>query len=420
MRFLHCADIHLDSPLRGLERYEGAPVAEVRAAPRRAFENLIALAERERVDFVLIAGDLFDGDWQDFNTGLFFVHAMTRLAEAGIGVYLIRGNHDAASRISHALRLPAGVHLLDARRPQSVVDEALGLAVHGQSFATAAVTEDLAGAYPRALPGRFNIGLLHTALGGRAGHAPYAPTSVEVLRSKGYDYWALGHVHSRELVAERPRIVFPGNIQGRHVRETGSKGCELVSVEDGQVAGTHVPLDVLRWHTGVIDIGGLADLDALLDAAAAAARAALAAADGRTLALRLQITGTGALQQVLAARPETARDQLRSAVLEATGGSAWVEQVQLQARPALDRERLAGADDALAELLGEFTRLGDDEPALHALAGSVLAELQRKLPPEVSEVEPDGLRLDDPATLRAILAEAEAELLARLAYSEPS
>ena len=167
MRFIHCADIHLDSPLRGLERYEGAPVEEVRGATRRAFENMVQCALREKVDFVVIAGDLYDGDWPDFNTGLFFAKAMAELGESGIAVYVIRGNHDAASKLTRSLPLPKNVHLFPDKAPGTQTDDNLGLAVHGQSFATAAVLDDLAVNYPQALPGYFNLGVLHTSLTGR-------------------------------------------------------------------------------------------------------------------------------------------------------------------------------------------------------------------------------------------------------------
>src|SRR5579872_1133012 len=105
MKFIHCADIHLDSPLAGLDRYEWAPVAEIRGATRRAFENVIGLALEEEVRFLVIAGDLYDGDWRDYNTGLFFVKQMSLLNDAGIPVYLIKGNHDAESKITRRLRL---------------------------------------------------------------------------------------------------------------------------------------------------------------------------------------------------------------------------------------------------------------------------------------------------------------------------
>lgn len=141
--FLHAADVHLDSPLLGLERYEGAPVEYVRGAARRAFQNLVQLALDEEADFLLIAGDLYDGDWRDSNTGLFFASQAARLKEAGIGVYLIRGNHDAASQITCQLRLPENVFDFSTREPETKVDDDLGVAIHGQGFHTQAVLDDL-------------------------------------------------------------------------------------------------------------------------------------------------------------------------------------------------------------------------------------------------------------------------------------
>lgn len=226
--FLHAADIHLDSPLQGLERYPDAPVEAVRAAPRRAFEALVELAIEERVAFVLLAGDLYDGDWKDYNTGLFFVAQMRRLAEAGIPVQLVSGNHDAASQITKRLSLPPNVKHFSSGRPETLELADYDVAIHGQSFAGRRVSEDLAAGFPPGDRGRFEIGLLHTSLDGRPGHADYAPCTVDGLRSKDYAYWALGHVHQREeVVRGDPWIVFPGNLQGRHARETGGKGASL-------------------------------------------------------------------------------------------------------------------------------------------------------------------------------------------------
>lgn len=417
MRFIHCADIHLDSPLRGLERYEGAPVEAVRSAPRRAFEQLIDLAVQERVDFVVVAGDLYDGDWQDFNTGLFFARQMVRLGESGIPAYLLRGNHDALSRITRALRLPANVHLLDAGQPQTIVDEHLGLAVHGQSFAKADVSEDLAAGYPRALPGMFNLGVLHTALTGRVGHQPYAPTSLDVLRSKGYDYWALGHVHAREIVSTAPWVVFPGNIQGRHIREQGAKGAELVEVRDGVIRSSAVALDVLRWREIELPIDGLSTLDALLDLAASKLRAALSQADERALAVRVRMTGRGVLYKQVVARPEQVRGELRSCAIELSGGRIWLEKIATDARPAMDLARLAQGDDPIALLLKDFEGLRADPVALSALAKAALGDLWVKLPSELSEAD-DGRHAESAAVLRSLLGEAEDELLARLIEGE--
>ena len=417
MRFLHCADIHLDSPLRGLERYEGAPVDEVRAATRRAFGNLVALARAERVDFVVIAGDLYDGDWQDFNTGLCFARGMAELGESGIAVYVVRGNHDAASRLTRSLRLPANVHLLSEQAPETRVDERLGLAVHGQSFATAVVVDDLAAHYPQALPGHFNLGLLHTALSGREGHAPYAPTTEQVLRAKGYDYWALGHVHAREVVATDPWVVYPGNLQGRHVRERGAKGAELVTVEDGVISTVSHPCDVLRFDELVLDIAGLADLDALLERAQGEVKTHLAAAEGRILGLRVRLTGTGPLQRIFAARGDTVVQELRAMALDVGGGEAWLEKVLFEARPSVDLVRLADGDDPVALLANELAALAAPGTLLE-FADACLKDLRLKLPSEVAVDE--GLALDDPALLRDLLREAEDEILARLGGAESS
>ena len=243
MKFVHAADIHLDSPLRGLERYEGAPIEAVRSATRDALANLVQTAIDESVDLVLIAGDLYDGDWKDYNTGLFLVAQLRRLHEAGIRVLLISGNHDAASRITRALRLPESVTVFATSRPETVVLGDLEVAVHGQGYASQAVTCDLSVDYPEPVPGCFNIGLLHTSADGREGHEPYAPCTVPSLVARGYDYWALGHVHRREVLHRDPWIVFPGNLQGRHVRETGAKGATLVTVEDRRV----VSVDHASW-----------------------------------------------------------------------------------------------------------------------------------------------------------------------------
>lgn len=265
-KFIHAADIHLDSPLKGLEQYEGAPVDQIREATRRALANLVELAVEQTVSFVLIAGDLYDGDWKEFRTGLFFVDQMRKLREAGIPVYLIAGNHDAANKMTKKLPMPDNVHLLAANKPETVHLEACEVAIHGQSFARSAVLDNLATGYPSPEPGMFNIGLLHTSATGREGHETYAPCTIDDLRSKQYDYWALGHIHKRELLCQDPPILFPGNLQGRHVRETGPKGCTLVTVDDqNRVRLEPVAVDVFRWEHCRVEAAGAENGDAVLD-----------------------------------------------------------------------------------------------------------------------------------------------------------
>ena len=265
LRFLHAADLHLDSPLRGLSRHEGAPVSALRGATREAFANLVDLAIEQKVAFVLLAGDLYDGTWQDYSTAIFLARKLGELDRAGIRVLSVLGNHDAQSQLTNALAKPKNLIVFPSNAPATHCLTDLGVAVHGQSFPSAKVVENLAAGYPSPRPGMFNIGLLHTSLDGREGHAPYAPCKLDDLRAKNYQYWALGHVHEREVVCRDPWVVFPGCLQGRHARETGAKGCSLVHVENGQVVDVdYSAVQYVRQTLG-LSVCAIARLDDLLN-----------------------------------------------------------------------------------------------------------------------------------------------------------
>lgn len=411
MKFIHCSDLHIDSPLRGLERYEGAPVDAMRAAPRGAMKNIVELATANKVDLVAIAGDIFDGDWRDFNTGLFFTTQLARLAANGIPVVLIKGNHDAASEITKSLRTPPNVTTLSHRKPETKLFANIGLAVHGQSFAERAVVDDLATSYPPAVPGMFNLALLHTSLAGNPLHDPYAPTSLDVLKSKGYDYWALGHIHARQVIsATSPRVIYCGNSQGRHAREVGPKGCELVTVEDDEISTEFVPTDTVRWVQIDLDIAGLNDFDGLLDAARAKLLAEVGNSGDRVIATRFTLVGTGKVHSSLVSDPETAIAQIRNVAIECSDGNAWVEKVVHDTRPMYVRKTLEARDDPIGELVRLATALEAAPTGLQALAIDSIGSLIEKLPPEVRE----ELKLTDPDQLKSALQDAEALVLARL------
>src|SRR5271154_2996319 len=292
MKFLHSADIHLDSPLAGLLARDDLPDAVIRHCTRRAFAALIDLALEEDVAFVVIAGDLYDGDWKDFSTGLFFAEQMRRLCRP---CFLLRGNHDARSLITRHLKLPDNVREFSSRTCETFLLAELGVALHGHSFPNRAVPEDLSASYRGRIDGLVNIGVLHTSAEDPGEHETYAPCSVAGLTMKGYDYWALGHIHARRVLAERPGIVVPGNLQGRHPRETGPKGCTLVTVEDRQVVAVeHRSVDVLRWAAPEVDATG-ADVATLTGRIADAVRSAIAAADGLPVLARMTLSGATAL-----------------------------------------------------------------------------------------------------------------------------
>jgi DNA repair exonuclease SbcCD nuclease subunit len=224
-RFIHAADIHLDSPLLSLEEYPGAPVEEIRGATRKALAKLVDLAIASEAAFVVIAGDLFDDKWRDCNTGLYFLSQMKRLRAAGIPAYASLGNHDAANKgMTQALPWAGSVKFFDYHKPERIETPGCEAALYSQSFPSQHVAEDLTASFPKGSAGTFNIGVLHTSVAGFAEHPLYAPCSIDGLLSRQYQYWALGHIHARSELARDPWIVFSGNIQGRSVRECGPRG----------------------------------------------------------------------------------------------------------------------------------------------------------------------------------------------------
>src|ERR1700730_1258159 len=316
-RFVHTGDIHLDSPLKGLSGQQGAAAERIRTATRAALDNLVSQAIEEQVTFVAIAGDLYDGDWRDYQTGLFFVRQMGRLAQAKIQVFLLYGNHDAESQITRRLVLPPNVHVFSSRRPITFLLEEHAVALHGQSFRQRDITENLVSAYPSPTAGYFNIGVLHTGLGGMGGHTNYAPCAIEDLINKGYDYWALPHVHQAAVLHERPHVAFCGNLQGRHIRESGPKGASLVSIEDGQVAEiSPLHVDVVRWthlQVSVVKCGAVVDVvDVIRQAIEDAVEHD---SQGRLLACRIELTGQTELHGELLASAEHILAESRAAAL---------------------------------------------------------------------------------------------------------
>ena len=384
-QFIHAADLHIDSPLAALGLKDARVAATFAAAGRRAVEQLVETTIASGAKFLIVAGDVFDEDWRDVSTGLFFVRELGKLHRAGVKTYLIRGNHDAMSEISRSLPYPPSVHVFEARKGQTQLIEELRVALHGRSFHERAVPSDFVAGYAPRRNEWLNIGVLHTSLAGSADHNPYAPCSVADLARFGYDYWALGHIHAAAVVCRDPWIVYPGNIQGRHSRETGPKGAMLVTAEDGRIVAVEtLPLDAARWAHARPDVSGLDDEGAISDAVAAALAAAHAEAEGRPLAIRLTLCGETAAHARLLARLSDSgrawRGELQ-ALAYRLSQDCWIEKIRLETKPP--RAAFAVQPDAfdVAGLLAAAA----EEPGFLAEIEGLLASVGGKAPPGLLE-----------------------------------
>lgn len=258
--FVHTADIHLDSPLKSLALRNPDLAEMVAGATRRTLSRIIDLCLAEQVQALLIAGDLYDGAQTSMKTAGFLARELARLDAAGIECFIIRGNHDAASRITRELLLPGSVHVFAGR---AGVEErewnGQPVAIHGISFAKPHAPDSLLDRFGAPRAGAFNIGMLHTSLGGSPGHDPYAPCSLAELQASGFDYWALGHIHKRAKYEGQTTVVMPGIPQGRDMGEEGEKSVTLVRVDGDQVTTEARALAVARFDRLEVPCDGLTD-----------------------------------------------------------------------------------------------------------------------------------------------------------------
>ncbi len=358
-RFLHTGDLHLDSPLEGLSAEAPAEVlAVLRAATTDAWKSIVGLAIQERVDFVLVAGDVFEVASPTLLGQTRFRDGLADLAAAGIRSLVVHGNHDPLDGRSWApsLHFPDAAHRFgtDAVEAVSVARDGVEIArVHGRSYPRAAVVDNYAAGFRADADAPFSIGLLHTNVGDRPEHGNYAPCSVDDLRASGMDYWALGHIHQPGQVLADPPAYYCGIPQGRDPGELGARGCYLVEVDAARrVTVRFVATDVVRWHPVDVDIGELADDEALRRACREAVAAATDAADGRSLVVRLRLVGRGPLHATL--RRTGYLDDLRLLLDEErspTTPFAWVESIRDVTRPEVDLDARRDAPDFVGDFL---------------------------------------------------------------------
>ncbi len=371
-RFVHAADLHLDTPYEGVERVDARVAALLRDASLEALDGLVDLAIAREAAFVLVAGDVYDGADRGVRAQLAFRRAVERLHRAGIETLVVHGNHDPVVDGWSAVRAwPEGVHVfghggVELRRVER--EGELLAVVHGMSYAHRDTAENLSRRFARTDDDALQVGLLHANVGDLA-TAAYSPCTVADLAASGLDYWALGHVHLHAVVHDgQPWVVYPGALQGRssHAGERGAKGACVVEVEDGAVVGLeHVALDRVRFAAPDVAIDGVADLPELEAVLAERGAAELAEADGRSVLVRARLTGRGAVHADLI------REGVLQGLLDALRAGApegapwlWWEGLRDATRPALDRQAVAARGDLASEVLGLADRLEADDAAL--------------------------------------------------------
>ena len=371
-RYIHAADLHLDSPFTGIRAAAPENVARaLYSATFDSYRNIIDLCISERVDALLVAGDIYDGADRSLRAQQAFIDGLRSLDAAGIRSFVCHGNHDPLDGWEARLAYPDGCHRFGSEFAAVPIfpDEPERALIYGISYPTRDVYDNLVSQLGEVDESAFTIGLLHANVGGNSDHALYAPCTLDDLAQSGIDYWALGHVHTRQVLRERaPTVVYPGNPQGRHPNETGARGVYLVEVDDtGNVGLEFRPTDTVRWERVNIDISALETEQDLLNEIDDAMHRLLDGAEGRSVVIRMTLTGRGEVNQFL--RQPGAADHLLASINEQWAERlpfVWCERVEDETAAAIDRDALRSGEDFLAEVLRTADQIREEPANLHA------------------------------------------------------
>ena len=370
LRFIHAADLHLDSPFTGIRAAAPENVATtLYSATFDSYQNIVDLCITEGVDALLVAGDIYDSADRSLRAQRAFIDGLQRLDAAGIRSFVCHGNHDPLDGWEARLSYPDGCHRFGSEFSPAPVflDDPERALIYGISYPTRDVYDNLVSRLGRVADGALAIGLLHANVGGNTDHALYAPCSLDDLAQSGIDYWALGHVHTRQVLRQHaPTVVYPGNPQGRRPNETGARGVYLVEVDDNRnISLDFRPTDTVRWEQASIDISALETEQDLLNAIDDALQSRLDSAAGRSVVARVTLTGRGELNRFL--RQPDALDDLLASVNDQWAKRlpfVWCERIEDETAAAVDRDALRSGEDFLAEVLRTADQIREDPATL--------------------------------------------------------
>lgn len=374
------ADIHIGSPFRGLSQLSEHVRQQMVKALHNALKEAVQHAVDKQVDFVLIAGDLFDQSQRSLRSQMLVREQFLRLQRAGIHVYMIHGNHDPLVEGTQLLDWPENVHVFAGGDVQCMPHTCVNqreVDIYGISYTRASETDHLAGRFQKQRD-VFSIALLHTNCNQSSEHAVYAPCTPSDLVRTGIDYWALGHVHQRQVVHEDPWIVYPGNIQGRHIREEGEKGYYHVEVQADQqvIASFHSCAEVI-WLQHTLAIGEEAEsLSILFDILRQEHLELKRTHSPRSMVIRLTLTEASPAIQLL--RDKGVRDEILTfwnELNEQGQGFVWLEQISFLEKKVFSLDILKGQDTVYEDVEQFVQLILENADIRQEVFGQALADL---------------------------------------------
>lgn len=381
--FVHAADLHLDAPFQGLREVDERVGRELAEATYQAWRRIVDLAIEREVDFVVLAGDLYNSGDRSLRAQIRVREQAQRLADAGIALFVAHGNHDPLDGWSAGLAMPESVHVFGGRETRRIVAVESGefiCAVYGRSFATREELSDFTPGYAREPADTIAVGVLHANVGNNADYDPYAPCTLDALRAARMDYWALGHIHKHEILLTDPYAVYAGSPQGLNPKEIGAHGCCVVSMSSGgAVKLEHVDLAPVVWAVDDVRVDGIDSVDRL-EALLNERLSELRHAAGRPVVARLRLVGRAKVHADLT-RPAVIRDlteALRSEQLSHEPWG-WLDSLVDATGAVLDLDALADSPEFSGELVRIATELASDEEGLAELLESVVAPVAEKL-----------------------------------------
>lgn len=393
VRFIHTADLHLDTPFRGLTSWNQELAGKLKDSTFHSFHKIIDLCIKENVDFLIISGDIFDSQNKSLAAQLKFVSELRRLSDKGIATYFNCGNHDPLISWIGTIQLPEHVYRFDDtqtgcftyyKNKEPLAD------IHGISYSSNAVRKNLAADFKLSdHPSPFSFAVLHGTVGAPGPHANYAPFKIKDVINKGFDYWALGHIHKKQVVRDsQPAIVYPGNPQGRDFGETGIKGCYLVEIDkEKHPSIDFIPTQFIRFEEVYINLSGEQDIGKLPDKINKSIHNIQNYNEKDSYILRVNLSGRTTLHNKIVRHEE--REQLIDYFNEGQLNQnhfIWIDQITTSTYPDIDIEQIGKGADFTAEILKVFDKYENDKRQVMQMIRDLEAEFSYQAKKEIKEL----------------------------------